>query len=150
LPDVRSPHVRPAALSVLAALAAGTLALAGCGGGQTVAPEVPGPPATVPIPESSLAPAGAALPGSSATTTPTPTPTATTAGTGTTGTTGSTGTTATGTTGTGTSTGTGGTGGTTTTGTTGGGAAAPSGTPPPAGSDAQKFEDFCAQNPGAC
>ena len=22
--------------------------------------------------------------------------------------------------------------------------------PPPAGSDAQQFEDFCAQNPGAC
>jgi hypothetical protein len=40
----------------------------------------------------------------------------------------------------------------------GGGAAAPetaqdgpeSDTPPPAGSDAERFEDFCAQNPGAC
>jgi hypothetical protein len=41
---------------------------------------------------------------------------------------------------------------------TGGGATAPSAepdgptndTPPPAGSDAEQFEDFCAQNPGAC
>ena len=38
-----------------------------------------------------------------------------------------------------------------------GGATAPgsqdtanSDSPPPAGSDAQQFEDFCAQNPGAC
>jgi hypothetical protein len=129
---------------VLAALVAGALALGGCGGGQPLAPEVPGPPATVPIPESSVAPANAVVPGATSTPTPTPTATATATGTGTTGATGSTGT---GTsTSTGASTGT----GTPTTGTAGGGAAAPSATPPPAGSSAGKFETFCAQNPGAC
>ena len=49
------------------------------------------------------------------------------------------------------------TGATGTTGTDSGGATAPAeddsasnDTAPPAGSDAEQFEDFCAQNPGAC
>jgi len=49
------------------------------------------------------------------------------------------------------------TGATGTTGTDSGGASAPAqddsasnDTAPPAGSDAEQFEDFCAQNPGAC
>jgi hypothetical protein len=36
-------------------------------------------------------------------------------------------------------------------GTEGGGAAAPdTGEPPPPGSDPEQYEEFCAQNPGAC
>ena len=36
-------------------------------------------------------------------------------------------------------------------GTDGGGAAAPdNGEPPPPGSDPERYEEFCAQNPGAC
>jgi hypothetical protein len=157
LPDVRPSHVSPAELSagggalrlVVAALLALTLAAAGCGGADPGVIEVPGDPATATIPDSPLAPAASSGDGASADATPTPTPTPTetpTAGTtGSTGTTGSSGTTAA-------------SGTTPAAGTDGGGSAAPADgtdgpandTPPPAGSDAQKFEDFCAQNPGAC
>jgi hypothetical protein len=155
LPDVRPSHVRPAELSaaggalrlVVAALLALTLAAAGCGGADPGVVEVPGDPATATIPDSPLAPAAGSGDGASADATPTPTPTGTPApdASGSTGTTGSSGTTAA-------------SGTTPAAGTDGGGSEAPADgadgpandTPPPAGSDAQKFEDFCAQNPGAC
>jgi hypothetical protein len=128
-------------------LAAGLLAVAavGCGGGDDVAPEVPGPPADVVIPESAEAPGSAASNQDETTTdesgdqsgdtgttdeggTPTPDATAPTDETG------------------------------TTTPDTSGGTTAPdttadgptNDTPPPEGSNAEQFEDFCAQNPGAC
>jgi hypothetical protein len=131
----------------LVVLLAGSLAVAGCGGGDPLVYEVPSPYADAPIPESSVTPPAAAD-GASSTATPTPTPTETPAsGTGATGSTGTSGTTP-------SSSST----GTESTGTAGGGAAAPADggdsatndTTPPAGSNAQKFEDFCAQNPGAC
>ena len=109
-----------------AIIATGLLALAaaGCGGDETVAPEVPGPPADVVLPESTVAPA--ADENSDSTTDD--------------------------------SGATGDTGGATTPDTSGGGTAAPDAeadsptndTPPPADSEAEQFEDFCAQNPGAC
>jgi hypothetical protein len=135
------------------------LAAAGCGS-EPDAPEVPGPPADVSVPQSDTSPADAAGAaqdssgsnssssgdtsssgsGSTATPeptgTPTPTPTPTPAAD----------------TGTGTAT------GTNTSTDSGGGTAAPgtaadsptNDTAPPDGSSAQQFEDFCAQNPGAC
>ena len=50
---------------LIAVLAAGVLALAaaGCGGDDDLAPEVPGPPADVVIPESAEAPTSAAVNG---------------------------------------------------------------------------------------
>ena len=124
-----------------AIIAAGLLALAaaGCGSDDTLAPEVPGPPADVVLPESTVAPAAdedadSADPDSTTdegatddTTTPDDT-----------GATGDTGA--------------------ATPDTSGGGTAAPDAeadsptndTPPPADSEAEQFEDFCAQNPGAC
>jgi len=137
-----------------ALLAAGLLALAvtGCGGGEPLAPQVPGEPAEVRIPEAAEPPGGAD-----------PESTADPA-------TGEedTGTTDEGATTDGTTDGTTAAPETTTppvdeTGEApvpddGGGATAPEAvpdgpandTPPPAGSDAEQFEDFCAQNPGAC
>jgi hypothetical protein len=113
------------------------LAAAGCGGGNGAAPQVPGPPADVAIPESSQAPTA---PKSDSSASPTATPDSTStpdsSASGSTGT--DTGTTAGGTA----------SGGTTSPDTT---ADSPTNdTAPPAGSDAQQFEDFCAQNPGAC
>jgi hypothetical protein len=106
--------------------------LAACGGGVSVE-QAPGPPVTVREPGNPAQLAPTATPTATAGTTGTATPTPTT----------SSGTAATPTptatpsgTGTGTGTQTGSTGTTT--------------QPPPAGSDAQKFEQFCAQNPGAC
>jgi hypothetical protein len=135
-------------------LAAGLVALgaAGCGGGDELAPQAPGPPADVRVPESSEAPAGGSSDNGNAqqdgdqsgdadntgTDEATPTPTATPDG------------------------------GAETpaapedTGAAvpdeGGGSAAPEAQPdgptndtaPPAGSEPEQFEDFCAQNPGAC
>jgi hypothetical protein len=131
---------------ITALLTAGLLALvaAGCGGSDTPATQVPGPPADVTVPESSNPPGSGSGSGSDSSSSATPTATSTPdSGTG--GTSGDTGTT-TGSTGTGT------------TGDANGGTAAPdTGTdsasndqPPPDGSNAQQFEDFCAQNPGAC
>jgi hypothetical protein len=114
--------------------------LAGCGGSKVTVEEVPGGPVPLTVPGT-----GAALkPQATATATASATPTATT--------TGSTGTSSGTTQSTTPSTASSGTG------TTGGGTQAPSSSsdsatsdqPPPAGSDAQQFEDFCAQNPGAC
>ena len=128
---------------ITALVATGLLALAaaGCGGGEPLAPEVPGPPAEVKVPQSSQSPGDVAAANgqgsANGSATPTPTPTGS----------GTSGATATATP-TPTVTGTG----------QGGGAAAPNSTadgptndtPPPDGSNAQQFEDFCAQNPGAC
>jgi hypothetical protein len=142
-----------------AVAAAGLLALvgAGCGGDDELAPEVPGPPADVVIPESAEAPTEAAGQDEAATQDTGEDTGEDTGGEATTepGTTDDTGTTApeeatpvpddTGT-------------GTTTTPDSSGGTTAPEGeadsptndTPPPEGSNAEQFEDFCAQNPGAC
>jgi hypothetical protein len=115
------------------------LTVAGCGGSKVSVQEVPGDPVSLTVPGgAALAPQATAT----ATGTATPTPTATTTGTGTT--TGQAPTDQ--------------TSASTGTGTSGGGTAAPAdGTdsatndqPPPAGAPAQDFEDFCAQNPGAC
>jgi hypothetical protein len=133
-------------------LAAGLLCLAmiGCGGGDPIAPQVPGEPADVRIPEADEPPGG------------------TDANATDEGTTGEdTGTTGEPTTEEGTADGTTPAPEATaepvdpagaTVPDEGGGAAAPetapdspeNDTPPPAGSDAEQFEDFCAQNPGAC
>lgn len=121
-----------------------TLAAAGCGGDEPLAPQVPGPPAEVKVPQASQAPgdAAAAQGRGSASDSSTSTNDSTT-GTDTSGDTGA-GATPTPTPAAGTD--------------QGGGAAAPDATadgpsndtPPPDGSNAQQFEDFCAQNPGAC
>ena len=119
---------------------------AGCGGSELDYEEVPGPPAEVSIPSETVESGGASA---DANATPTPTATAepgsTTAPDDQSGATGTAPSTGTGT----ASTGTGG--------TDSGGATAPAeedsatnDTAPPAGSEAQQFEDFCAQNPGAC
>ena len=125
-----------------AIIAAGLLALAaaGCGSGDELAPEVPGPPAAVVLPESTVAPAAnedAAATDENSTTDEGSTTDDTTApeDTGATDDTGAT-----------------------TPDTSGGGTTAPDAeadsptndTPPPTDSEAQQFEDFCAQNPGAC
>ena len=128
-----------------AIIAAGLLALAaaGCGGGDEIAPEVPGPPADVALPDATVAPtadenadSGDESDSSSSTDEGTTDDAATPDATG--GTTPDTGA--------------------ATPDSSGGGAAAPdtsadgptNDTPPPADSEAQQFEDFCAQNPGAC
>jgi hypothetical protein len=121
-----------------------TLALAGCGGNTVTVQEVPGGPVDLTVPGSAeaLAPQPTATPSATPTDTPeadasqaTPTPDA---GTGTADESQSQTTPQTDT-------------------GADGAAEAPStddsatnDQPPPAGSDAQKFEDFCAQNPGAC
>jgi putative serine protease PepD len=124
-----------------AIIAAGLLALAaaGCGNDETLAPEVPGPPADVVLPESTVAPAADENADSadqdSTTDEGTTDDTTTPEDSGATGDTGAT-----------------------TPDTSGGGTAAPDAeadsptndTPPPADSEAEQFEDFCAQNPGAC
>jgi hypothetical protein len=135
--------VRGRRITALVAAALLALAAAGCGGGEPLAPEVPGPPAEVKIPQASQAPGDAAAAQNAAGNDSTGTSDSTTG----TGSSGDTGTDATPTptpAGTGTD--------------QGGGAAAPDATadsptndtPPPDGSNAQQFEDFCAQNPGAC
>jgi hypothetical protein len=124
-----------------AIIAAGLLALAaaGCGSDETLAPEVPGPPADVVLPESTVAPAAdkdadsadqdsSADEGSSTDDTTAPEDSGATGDTG------------------------------ATTPDTSGGTTAPDAeadsptndTPPPEDSEAEQFEDFCAQNPGAC
>ena len=123
------------------------LGVAGCGGDDSLAPQTPGEPATVPIPEASEPPGGGGNDNESTDegtdsgsqsdeATPTPTPTAAPDDTGAAAPPETAATPE----------------------DTGGGATAPdeqadsptNDTPPPAGSDAQQFEDFCAQNPGAC
>ena len=123
-----------------AALAAGA---AGCGGSEVEYEEVPGPPVEVAVPSETVESAA----GGDAT--PTPTPTATAEPGADTAPSDQSGSTTEPSTGSGTSTGP--------AGTDSGGATAPAeedsaanDTAPPAGSEAQQFEDFCAQNPGAC
>ena len=115
---------------------------AGCGGSEVGYQEVPGPPVEVTAPSGTVDAAG----GGDATPTPTPTataePGATTAPEDQSGTAPAPSTD---------------TGATDPAGADSGGATAPAqedsaanDTAPPAGSEAQQFEDFCAQNPGAC
>jgi hypothetical protein len=139
--------VRAARTAVIATAAVLALAAIGCGSDDAATPEVPGDPVSVPIPSNpeslstSDQPAGGDA-GADATATPTPDAGATAP---------SDGTGAAPAAGTDTAAGDG------TTADDGGGATAPAeddspaaDAPPPAGSDAEKFEDFCAQNPGAC
>ena len=130
------------ALLCTVALAAG---IAGCGGGEIDYEEVPGPPVEVSIPSETVEAGDSADADATATPTPTPEPGSTTAPSDQSGDTGAAPSTGTGTASTGTD------------GTDSGGATAPAeedsaanDTAPPAGSEAQQFEDFCAQNPGAC
>jgi hypothetical protein len=126
-----------------AIVAAALLALvAGCGGGDDVAPEVPGAPADFVVPETTVQAAG----DEEAATTDEDATTDETAPEDTTG--GATEETAPSTD----------QGAAAPEESTGGGTAAPetqadgptNDTAPPAGSEAEQFEDFCAQNPGAC
>jgi hypothetical protein len=137
---------------ITAFLAAGLLGLAaaGCGGGDDVAPEVPGPPADVVIPQSAEAPGAASNQGGDESTDGTTDESGQDSGSGS-GTTDDTGTTTPDTSG-------GAAAPDTTTPDASGGTTAPdttadgptNDTPPPEGSNAEQFEDFCAQNPGAC
>ena len=126
-------------LAVLAAVM--SLALAGCGGSEIEYQEVPGEPAEITLPEgtpageSDTATGDAEAAGTTEEATPTPTPTETPAEGAT---------------------------GAATDGTAGSESAAAETTPAPAedgpasdeppvpGSDAERFEDFCEQNAGAC
>jgi hypothetical protein len=125
---------------ITAIIAAGLLALAaaGCGSDDALAPEVPGPPADGVLPKATVAPAAdedADSADQDSTTDEGSTDDQTAPED--TGATGDTGT---------------------TTPDTSGGTTAPEAeadsptndTPPPADSEAEQFEDFCAQNPGAC
>jgi hypothetical protein len=134
------------ALLCTVAFAAG---VAGCGGSELDYEEVPGPPVEVSIPSETVESGGSAKADATPTPTATAEPGSTTAPSDQSGDTGAapstgTGTASTGTTGAGTD-------------ADSGGATAPAeedsatnDTAPPAGSEAQQFEDFCAQNPGAC
>ena len=123
-----------------AILAAGLLALAGCGGGDEIAPEVPGPAADFAVPEGTVQPAAAEEDAAATDDTATTDEEAAPEDTGTTEETAPPADTG------------------TTPDSTSGGTTAPeteadgptNDTAPPAGSEAEQFEDFCAQNPGAC
>jgi hypothetical protein len=129
-----------------AALLAVAVAAAGCGGDDSLAPQVPGPPADVTVPDSGESPTEAAASAqnqdssSDSTSSDDSTSSSDSTSTDDSSSTGSTGT------------------DTGTTGDTSGGTAAPdtgtdspeNDTQPPSGSDAEQFEDFCAQNQGAC
>jgi len=131
--------VRPVrAASALLAAAVLALGASGCGGDATVTPEVPGDPVSVPIPSNpdSLGDSsGASADDTGADATPTPTPDAGTAAPE-------------------DQSGAAPAAGTDTTAGTAPVVPPEDGpqtdTAPPAGSDAEEFEDFCAQNPGAC
>ena len=133
-------------MRISALLIAGLLSLtvlAGCGSGDEPAPQVPGPPADVTIPDAGVSPSGSDAAAdesgtgdeesTDSTDSQTPDATATPEGSGDTGTAQP---------------------------DASGGATAPepdaqadsptNDTAPPEGSNAQQFEDFCAQNPGAC
>jgi hypothetical protein len=126
-----------------AIIAAGVLALAaaGCGSDDSLAPEVPGPPADVALPDATVAPAADEEADSgdqdSSSTDENSTDENSTDDTAAPEDTGDTGA---------------------TTPDTSGGTTAPEAeadsptndTPPPADSEAEQFEDFCSQNPGAC
>ena len=130
---------------ITALVAAGllVLAVAGCGSDDSLAPEVPGPPAEVKVPQSAQSPADAAAAQGSDENDGTSTDDSAT-GDDSTDDTGADAAPTTAPSDTGTD--------------QGGGTAAPEAeadgpsndTPPEDGSNAQQFEDFCAQNPGAC
>ena len=114
-----------------------SLTLAACGGNTVTVQEVPGDPVSLSVPGNGDALAPEATPTPTVSATPTGTPDASTSQA--------------------TPTPDAGTTQTAPEGTDGGGTEAPAGQdsattdqPPPAGSDAQQFEDFCAENPGAC
>ncbi len=134
------------ALLCTVAMAAGA---AGCGGSELDYQEVPGPPVEVAIPSETVEAGASGDADADADATPTPTATAepgsTTAPSDQSGATDAAPSTGTDPASSGTSD------------TDSGGATAPAqedsatnDTAPPAGSEAQQFEDFCAQNPGAC
>jgi hypothetical protein len=132
------------------------LGAAGCGGSEVSYEEVPGAPASVPIPNdnSSLDGGGAADADADADATPTPTPDPETGAVPPEDQSGDTGANTAAPTDTGTAPDTGGTDAAP---TESGGTTAPaepdgpdSDAAPPEGSEAQQFEDFCAENPGAC
>jgi len=106
------------------------LTVAGCGGGQATVQEVPGGPVQLTTPGgTALAPTATPTAGATATPTATTTSAASSSSTSTQPTTTSS----------------------TTAGAANGGTEAPAATATPApGSNAQQFEDFCAQNPDAC
>jgi hypothetical protein len=130
--------MRTSALLIAVLLA---FAVAGCGGDDSLAPQVPGPPADVTVPDAGVTPSGDAAEEDESATEESAdesadepaTPEAAPEGTGDTGATEP---------------------------DASGGTAAPAepqaddgpanDTAPPEGSNAQQFEDFCAQNPGAC
>jgi hypothetical protein len=144
--------VRGRRLTAVAAAALLALAALGCGDDDSGAPQVPGPPASFSVPTEGVTPAGGASAESSSG--------ADSGATGSTGdadsgTTGGTGAPTPEATATPEATGDAGT----PTSDPSGGATAPEtaqsdgpgkDTAPPDGSNAQQFEDFCAQNPGAC
>jgi len=153
-PAMRTP--RTALLALLVAFAA--LVVAGCGGGEVDADEVPGAAPALSVPsdsdigsgDSASSDSNSSTDDSSSSDTSDDTSDSGTSGTGTTG----TGSTGTGTTGGTTTPSTGGTTGGTGTGT---GTTTPStgdggttDTPPAAGSAPEQFESFCEQNAGAC
>jgi hypothetical protein len=115
-------------------------AAAGCGGNQVTVQEAPSGAVQLSVPGggAALNPAASATPTATSSATPTPTPVAGASAADPTATEDSAAAPG-------------------TTGTDGGGTAAPGGEDsattdqkPPAGSEAEQFEDFCAQNPGAC
>jgi hypothetical protein len=115
------------------------LTVAACGGSTVTVQEVPGGAVDLGVPGggAALNPAATATPGATATATPTATTTGASSTTGSTTTSQQSPSTTTGTT----------SGGTQAPSTTTTGAA--TATPAP-GSPSQQYEDFCAQNPGAC
>ena len=127
-------------LTAIIATALLALAAAGCGSSDELAPEVPGPPADVALPETTVAASAegedAAAGDEDATTDEGTTDDGTTAPEETAPS----------------------DSGAAAPDTSGGGTAAPeteadgptNDTAPPEGSEAEQFEDFCAQNPGAC
>ncbi|MGH2950127.1 MAG: hypothetical protein ACRDPC_28325 [Solirubrobacteraceae bacterium] len=136
----------PRAIALLAA-ALLAIAVAGCGGDDPLAPQAPGPPAGMPVPEAEEPPGGGtaddatqedAATEDGATTEPDATVVPPEEETGAAAPAAPETAVAPE--------------------ESGGGATAPDATadgptndtPPPAGSDAEQFEDFCAQNPGAC
>ena len=146
-----------------ALIAAGVLALAavGCGDGDEIAPEVPGPPADVALPAATVAPTSDENGDSSGTSDSSSSTDEGTTDEGTTdesATPDESGTTPDESGTTPDESGTTPDTGAATPDSSGGGTAAPdtsadgptNDTAPPAGSEAQQFEDFCAQNPGAC
>ena len=128
--------MRGTTATLLTLLLASALAVSGCGGSQIAADEVTVDPPTLTIPKDSKISA-ASTPDADATATATATVDPATGATGTTGTSGTTAAPATG------------TGGTTAAPAAPAATAAPQGNTGGASAD-QDFDEFCANNPGAC